>query len=209
MVKNYIVVDIVYNKVNSTKEMIMSMRLVQTTFFSVLLLLVSIPASAFNGIPDKLSVGGKQVVLNGAGTRTKFIISVYNMGLYLQKKSNNAQQIISANEAMAIRIQVVSGFASAAKISQAFKTGFHNATGGKTAPIQPQINQFLKSAFGTSVKKGDIFDFAYTPAGGVKVSKNNKGLTVVKGLPFKQALVGIWLSNKPAQGSLKNQLLGK
>ena len=187
----------------------MTMRLLQTTFLSALLLLISIPASAFNAIPDKMSVGGKQLVLNGAGTRTKFIISVYNMGLYLPKKSNNAQQIIKANEAQSIRIQVVSGFASAAKISHALKTGFKNSTGGKTAPIQAQIDQFLKSAFSANVKKGDIFDFAYTPAGGTKVSKNNKGLTVVKGLPFKQALVGIWLSNRPAQGSLKNELLGK
>jgi hypothetical protein len=173
------------------------------------LLLSSFSASAFNAIPSGVNVAGKQLVLNGAGTRTKFIISVYNAGLYLQKKNNNAQQIMSANEPMAIRMNIVSGFASASKMKHALNQGFHNATGGKTAPIKPQIDQLLKAAFSGKVNKGDIFDLVYTPAGGSQVIKNKKVLTTIKGLPFKQALFGIWLSNRPAQASLKNQLLGK
>jgi len=195
----------------------MSSRLLKTSFISSLVLLLSflVPilvttsASALNGVPDSLSVGGKQLVLNGAGTRTKFIISVYNMGLYLPKKSSNAQQIMAANEPQAIKLKIVSGFASKEKMKHALLTGFKNSTGGNTAPIQKEINQLLNAAFGSKVNKGDVFEMAYTPAGGTKVSKNGKGLTVVKGLPFKQALMGIWLSNRPAQGSLKNQLLGK
>ena len=188
-------------------------RLLKTSFMSSLFLVVALfmplTASALNGIPDTLSVGGKQLVLNGAGTRTKFIISVYNMGLYLPKKSNNAQQIMAANEPQAIRLRILSGFASKEKMKHALLTGFKNSTGGKTAPIQREIDQLLSSAFSSNVNKGDVFEMAYTPAGGTKVSKNGKGLTVVKGLPFKKALMGIWLSNRPAQGSLKNQLLGK
>ncbi|KAI3386829.1 hypothetical protein SNEBB_003969, partial [Seison nebaliae] len=80
---------------------------------------------------------------------------------------------------------------------------------GNTAPIQPQIDQLLGSAFKDKVKKGDVFDLVYTPGGGTQVLKNNKATTVVRGLPIKQSLFGIWLSGKPAQSSLKEEMLGK
>ncbi|HIO97872.1 MAG TPA: chalcone isomerase [Leucothrix sp.] len=189
-------------------KMTFSLRLLPF-LLSLGLLITSFSVSALNVIPNGMSVAGKQLVLNGVGTRTKFIISVYHAGLYLQKKNNNAQQIIAANEPMAIRMHIVSGFASASKMKQALNQGFHNSTGGKTAPIKAQIDQLLKAAFSGKVNKGDVFDLVYTPAGGSQVIKNKKVLTTVKGLPFKQALFGIWLSNRPAQASLKNQLLGK
>lgn len=175
-------------------------------FFS--LFFTTFTANAFSGIPNTYSVAGKRLVLNGAGVRTKFIITVYQMGLYLQKKNKNANQIVNVNEPMAIRLKITSGFASAAKMKHAIKQGFHASTGGKTAPIQAQINQLLVKGFSQKVNKGDIFDLVYTPAGGTQLLKNNKPLTIIKGLPFKRALFGIWLSGKPIQSSLKNELLG-
>ncbi len=178
-------------------------------FLVTVMLLGSFSAYALNTIPNTLNVAGKNLVLNGVGTRTKFILSIYHAGLYLQKKNKNAQQIMAANEPMAIRMNIVSGFASASKMKHALNQGFKNATGGKTAPIQPQIDQLLKAAFSDKVNKGDIMDLVYNPATGTQIIKNKKVLATIKGLPFKRALFGIWLSNKPAQASLKNQLLGK
>jgi len=184
------------------------MRLLQISLFSLALFFISLPVSALTGIPNVLSAGGKQLVLNGAGTRIKFIISVYHAGLYLQKKNKDANKIMASNEPMAIRMKIVSGFASAEKMKQALKKGFANSTGGNTAPIQPQIDQLIKAAFTGKIAKGDVFDLIYTPAGGTQVVKNGKGMTVVKGLALKKALFGIWLSKRPAQGSLKSELLG-
>ncbi len=165
------------------------------------------PSHALEAIPPSINVAGKPLVLNGVGSRTKFIITVYHAGLYLQKKSKDAKSIVAANQPMAVRLKIISGFANSKKVTHGINTGFKNSTGGKTAPIQPQINQFL-SVFKAPIKKGDVFEFAYAPSVGTKVSKNGKGITVIKGLPFKQALFGIWLSNHPAQASLKKQMLG-
>ena len=180
-----------------------------TTLLTITLLFSSFTASALSGIPNEYKYGPDLLLLNGAGTRTKFVISVYNAGLFLKKKSNNAAQIIKANEPMAMRRVVVSGFVSAEKMKEALKEGFENATGGKTAPIQPQINQLMTKAFSGKINKGDVFDIVYTPSAGTMIAKNSKPLTTIKGFPFKQAIFGIWLSNKPAQESLKKQLLGK
>ncbi len=185
-----------------------SQRIVASSLLIFTLFFTSLTVNAFSGIPDTYPLAGKKLLLNGAGTRTKFIISIYQMGLYVQKKSKNATQLMNANEPMAIRLKIVSGFASAEKMKHAIKQGFRASTGGKTAAIEPQINQILVKGFSSKINKGDIFDLAYTLDGGTKVVKNGKALTVIKGLPFKRALFGIWLSSRPVQSSLKNELLG-
>jgi hypothetical protein len=47
----------------------------------------------------------------------------------------------------------------------------------------------------------------YLPNQGVSVSKNGKLMGTVVGAKFKQALFGIWLSDKPADADLKQALL--
>ena len=185
------------------------MRLLPLSILSFLLFLLPYSVASAKNMPKTFSAGGQKLVLNGVGTRTKFVLSVYRAGLYLQKKSEDAKQIVAANAPMAIRMKVLSGFASAEKMKQALITGFKKSTGGNTAPIQPQIDQLLGAAFKDKVNKGDVFDLVYTPGGGTQVLKNNTQTTVVRGLPIKQALFGIWLSDKPAQSSLKQELLGK
>jgi len=185
------------------------MRVLTLTFFTIALFFSTLSVHALDGIPASIKTGGTNLVLNGAGQRTKFIITVYNAGLYLQKKNGDANKIIAANEPMAIRMKIKSGFASAEKMKAALLKGFNKSTGGNTAPIQPQINQLLGAAFQGKISKGDVFDLVYTPGGGTQVLKNAKSMTVVRGLPIKQALFGIWLSARPAQGSLKSEMLGK
>ena len=186
-----------------------SIRLLSTSLFAIALFFASFSANALSGVPTEYKFGSTSLVLNGAGTRTKFIISVYTAGLFLAKRSGDANQIINANETMAIRLKVVSGFVSAEKMKTALTEGFKNATDGNTAPIQAQIDQLMAKAFSSKINKGDVYDLVYTSSAGTLVAKNSKTLTVVKGLPFKKALFGIWLSDKPAQESLKKQLLGK
>lgn len=185
------------------------MRVLTLTFFTISLFFSSLSAHALDGIPTSFKLGGTDLVLNGAGTRNKFIVTVYNAGLYLQNKNSNAQQVIDANQPMAIRMKIKSGFASAQKMESALLEGFNNSTGGNIAPIKPQIDQLISSAFKDKISKGDIFDLAYIPGSGTQVLKNGKSMTVLVGLPIKKALFGIWLSAKPAQASLKNELLGK
>lgn len=185
------------------------MRVFTLAFFSITLFFTSLSAHALDGIPSNFIVGDTKLSLNGAGSRTKFIVTVYNAGLYLKAKSGDANKIIAGNESMVIRMKIKSGFASKDKIKAALTEGFKNSTGGNTKAIQPQINQLMSTAFKEEISKGDVYDLVYTPGGGTQVLKNAKGMTVIRGIEFKKALFGIWLSNKPAQASLKSQMLGK
>jgi hypothetical protein len=159
-------------------------------------------------LPAVLKVAGTKLVLNGAGVRTKFFIQLYVGGLYLAQSSQNAGKIIEADEPMAIRLHMVSSKITSEKMEKATREGFAKSTGGNMAPIETQIENFI-SVFRDKINKNDIYDLVYLPGKGVEVYKNGKHSSLTPGLNFKQALFGIWLSEKPAQTSLKKKMLGK
>jgi hypothetical protein len=158
-------------------------------------------------IPDALTVEGTQLVLNGAGMREKFFIDLYVGGLYLPAKNQDAKAIISADSPMTIRLQIVSDRINSKNMTEATLEGFQNATGGNTASLQAKIDEFLKT-FQEAIKIGDVFELTYVPEKGVQIYKNGALANTIAGKPFKEALFGIWLSEKPAQKSLKEGMLG-
>ena len=184
--------------------------------FALTLALIAVPAMASDGmtvrgvdVPGTLSVDGNDLVLNGAGNRSRWFMNLYVGSLYLPEHSSDPQAIIEADEPMAITLHITSGMINSERMTSATEEGFENATGGNTAPIQEYIDQFM-GVFEEEIVEGDVFNIAYVPANGVKVYRNGE-LTgeVDGGMAFKQALFGIWLSDAPAQGSLKEAMLGE
>lgn len=157
-------------------------------------------------LPAEIKAGETRLVLNGSGARTKAFMELYNAGLYLTKSSNNPKAIIAADEPMAIRIKITSGWVSQSNLVESLEDGFTNATGGSTREIRTEIDQF-RACFQDEISKGDVFDMLYLPNKGVVVSKNGKYKGTVSGVKFKQALFGIWLSDKPADSSLKQAMV--
>lgn len=177
---------------------------------SALLFSLQALAASIDGhpMPDQLAVEDTQLLLNGAGLRDKFMFDLYVGGLYLPQKSSDAAAIIAADEEMALRLLIVSSRITSENMSEATLEGFQHSLGDKQAAMQPRIDQFLLS-FKEQIKEGDVFEMLYLPETGVVISKNGKALNVVEGLDFKAALFGIWLGEKPAQESLKKEMLGK
>ena len=159
-------------------------------------------------LAETANIGGNDLVLNGAGVRTKLVIKLYVGSLYTTSKSNDADAILAADEPMAIRLNIISDLLTKKKMVKSLKTGFKKSTGGDTAAIQPQIDQMLGLMQGKIGTK-DQYTLNYKPGSGTHVSKNGEEVGVVEGLEFKKALFGIWLSGSPAQASLKAGMLGK
>ncbi len=178
--------------------------------FKILTIVLFISSLSFGAkisdinIPDTLQNG---LVLNGAGIRSKFFFDLYVGGLYLKEKNSNAKEVINADEPMAIKLHITSSLISSKKMIDGTMEGFKNSTNNKIKPLKKEVNQFI-NVFKGEIKDGDIYDFIYTPNIGVKIYKNNKLSTTIKGLKFKKALFGIWLCDKPAQDSLKKEMLG-
>ncbi|MBE7638945.1 chalcone isomerase [Salegentibacter sp. BLCTC] len=158
-------------------------------------------------LPNSLNFGSEKLVLNGAGVREKFWMDMYAGGLYLKAKSGNASEIMNKNEAMALKLHIVSKMITSERMIDAVNEGFENATGGNTAPLSDEIKKFI-SFFEEEINKGDIFDLVYLPERGMVIYKNGNESGTIQGLAFKKALFGIWLSNKPADKDLKKGMLG-
>lgn len=187
------------------------MKLNNNIFRSAFLALVIVfpfPAMAQGNevMPTMIDAGAQKLTLNGMGTRKKAFISLYNAGLYLLQPGQDAAAIIANDEVMSIRISIVSGLISSKKMSKAMTDGFNKSTAGNTKPIEAEIAAF-QGGFSDEISKQDVFDLVYQPEKGVEVIKNGVSKVVVAGLPFKQALFGIWLSEDPIQKSLKKGLL--
>lgn len=162
-------------------------------------------------IPDEVRVEGEELVLNGAGIREKFYLDVYAAGLYLRQPEKDHEKIMAADETMALKIRILSSMIGSKKFKEAALEGFEEATDGNTDPIQDEIDLFL-SAFSGEIEKGDEFDIHYIRGEGTKVYKNQRDdpEVVVPGMPVKQALFGIWISNRSEENlqKLRKELLG-
>lgn len=178
------------------------------SFVSLILLSLSVSAVELGGItmPDTLQVDKQMLVLNGAGIRSKFVFDLYVAGLYLGAKETDAAKIISSTEPMAMRLHVISSKITSKKMAKATRGGFKKATDGNIEPIAAEIEQFLE-AFNDKIEVGDIFVFVVSDRG-VLISKNKVQQRTIASQYFKQALFGIWLSDKPVKVQLKKALLG-
>jgi hypothetical protein len=159
-------------------------------------------------LPATESFHGETVALNGAGVREKLWIDLYAAGLYLNEKTSDANVVLNAEKPMAIKLHIVSKLISSDKMINAVTEGFEKSTNGNIAPIQSEINTLI-GFFREDIKKNDVFDLVYLPSKGVVAYKNGEEKGVVPGKEFKKALFGIWLSNRPADDNLKEQMLAK
>lgn len=161
---------------------------------------------AADKLPGYLQIGEQRLLLNGSGVRSKAMLELYTAGLYLSKPSSNSTAVVDADEPMALRIKITSSFVSQSSLVESLEEGFQKVMGGDSRPIRQEINQF-RGFFKDEIKKGDVFDMVYLPQHGTIVNKNGKYIGAVAGATFKRALFGIWLSDKPADSTLKQALL--
>jgi hypothetical protein len=176
---------------------------------SALLLLSVLPSAIALAVelPATLTVSGQKLVLNGAGTRKKYFLELYDAGLYLIEPNNQPAAIIDADAPMAIHLVITSKLVSQEKFFASLEEGFKNSTQDKVESIRAEIDQ-LRQCFADEITRGNVIDLIYTPAHGVVVFKNGKRKGSVPGLAFKRALFGIWLSDRPADAALKQAFLG-
>jgi len=178
----------------------------------ILILIVSATLFGLNiggvKMPDKITVADKELILNGAGVRERFFLDLYVGGLYLIKKNTDANKVMNADETMSIKLHIISTLITSKKMKNAVEEGFENSTNDNTSPLRKKIDRFI-AVFKEEIKENDIYDITYIPEKGVEVYKNGKLNDTIEGLDFKKALWGIWFCDKPAQKSLKDNMLGK
>lgn len=175
----------------------------------------SLPAAAavnVNGVKfdDTAQVAGKDLKLNGAGVRTKFMFKVYALGLYLPEKKNNVADILRQEGPRRISIVMLRDVAADTFANAFFEGMSENVDAAERNKLTSQLRQFnLIFTSGDALKKGDVVHLDWIPGSGSQCSMNGKKLgEPIPDIAFYNAVLRIWLGDHPVDKPLKPILLG-
>jgi len=177
-------------------------------------LLLGAPAQATDvaGIPfqEKIQVDGAELVLNGAGLRKRFFFDVYAIGLYLGARQPDAAQAISAPARKRVQIHMLRDV-DAEQFTQALVEGLRaNHDDEKYRALEPRVQQLAAlMAQVKQARKGMRIALDSTASGTKVLIDGAPAGAPIPGEDFYQALLRIWLGDKPVQDDLKLRLLGK
>ncbi len=157
-------------------------------------------------MPETAEVGGKDLVLNGMGTRkaTFLKVKVYVMGLYLEEKSKDGPAIAASDQAKKIVMHFVRAVAES-DLQDAWQEGFEKNTDSIDS-IKDQIHQF--HGMQASMEEGEQMVLEFLDET-VTVSVKGEVKGTITGREFQSALLLIWLGKEPPNKDLREGVLGK
>lgn len=160
---------------------------------------------------EKATLAGTELILNGSGLRTRFMLRIYAMGLYLPKHADNPDAIAGTLGPKRIRIVTLRDL-TAEQFADALVDSLKKNHGdAELIKLQTRIDDFRNALLSLkSAPKGSEIRLEWLPGSGTRLSVGNeiRGKDI-PGEDFFRALLRIWLGDKPADQDLKNALLGK
>jgi len=162
-------------------------------------------------VPRTIEFQGNKLLLNGFGIRTKLFMDVYVQALYLSKLTDNPEEIMESDTEMAIRIQVTSSLVTSKKLTKSLNKGMTNSVGEEELKkYQKQMDMLISLLGKEDTKNDDAFNLIYNSNDkSIWIYKNDRLEGKIPGFDFKKVFFGNWLSNKPVDEKLKQNLLGK
>jgi Chalcone isomerase-like len=158
-------------------------------------------------LEDKVSVGAQELVLNGAGVRTKVVFKIYVASLYLPQKAVDLTAVL-AKSPRRIQLNLLRTL-SADQLVDALNEGLaENNAAAELAAVKTQTDQLatIMKAF-KEVKEKDVVTLDFVD-GATRIGLNGDAKGSIAGDAFNQALTKVWLGDKPVQADLKKSLLG-
>lgn len=158
-------------------------------------------------LDDKLSVGGQELVLNGAGIRTRAIFKVYVGSLYLPAKATDPAAVL-AKGPRRIQLNILRNL-TADQLVDALVEGLNdNNPAAEMAALKAQTDQLVSimKAF-KEVKEKDVVTLDFV-GDETKIGFNGADRGAIKGEAFNKALTRIWIGDKPVQADLRKAMLG-
>ena len=143
-------------------------------------------------LDDKASVGGQELVLNGAGVRTRAIFRVYVGSLYLPAKATTADAAL-AKGPRRIQLNLLRNL-SASQLVDALVDGLKdNTSEAERASIQRETDELVAvmKSIGDA-KEGDVVTLDFVD-GATRIGHNGQAKGSVAGEAFNRArqLIGI------------------
>ncbi|MEN9478751.1 MAG: hypothetical protein RLZZ298_146 [Pseudomonadota bacterium] len=159
-------------------------------------------------IEERIKLGSADLVLNGAGLRSKVFIKVYIGALYVTQKASTAAILLDTSSPRRMSLRLLRDL-DADALYGALRDGLKdNNSEAELLALKAPVDQFadLMKKIGNACS-GDTVAIDFT-SDGVGVSLNGEARGKVSGAPFARALLKVWLGDNPVDASLKKALLG-
>jgi long-chain acyl-CoA synthetase len=158
-------------------------------------------------LADKTSVAGHDVVLNGAGLRTKVVFKVYVGSLWLPEKAKDLGGVL-AQSPRRIQMNLLRKL-SADQLVDALSDGLRdNTDAAGRAAIARETDALVAAMKGFGdVGEGSVVTLDFVD-GATHVALDGRERATIEGDAFNRALTRVWLGDHPAQASLKAAMLG-
>ncbi len=152
----------------------------------------------------------KDLQLNGLGVRSVLFFKVYVAGLYLIDKSKNSQDVLSNGEPKRLQLQMLRDV-DAADIKKALIDGMRErCSESQWIALKARASQLARTIdmIGRS-KKGDTIALDFVPDRGMTLTYNHviQGNSI-HGQDFYNAILSIFIGERPVDASLKQGLMG-
>jgi len=173
--------------------------------------LIALPAWAAEiggvNLDDKTSVGGQDLVLNGAGIRTRAIFKVYVGSLYVPAKAQDLAGVL-AKAPRRVQLNLLRNLSPDQLVDALVEGLKDNNSEADFAAVKRETDQLVSimKAFG-DVKEGNVVTLDFVD-GTTKIGFNGVAKGSIAGEAFNRALVKVWLGDKPVQPDLKKAMLG-
>jgi hypothetical protein len=154
-------------------------------------------------MPAVVKTDGRILARNGIGVGKKLFVHVYVIGLYLEKKTTNAQTAIRSDEGKRIALTMLRNV-SRQQFVQAVEKGMIRNSGVPMPALRARLD-LLEHAL-PNLNAGDVLDFTYLPGSGTVVRGQGRELKI-PGKDFADALLSVWLGTQAESSTLRHDLL--
>ncbi len=161
-------------------------------------------------LDEKAHVDKTELKLNGAGIRSKVVVSVYVAALYLHGKLTTAEGVLADPGAKRVSLHILHRL-TAGDFMDAFNKAINaNHTPEEYAPLAARLIHFGRVFRQVGeVDRGSVINLDYLPASATTVlTVNGKECARIQGADFYAAMLKIWLGKNPVQDSVKKAMLG-
>ena len=157
-------------------------------------------------LADRASVGGQELVLNGAGVRKRAIFKIYVGSLYVTAKATAAADVLG--KPRRIQLNLLRSL-SADQLIGALMDGLkQNLSPAELQAIATQTGELaaIMKSF-CEAKEGSVVTLDFVDDA-TRIGLDGTARGAIDGAAFGDALTRIWIGEHPAQADLKKAMLG-
>ena len=162
-------------------------------------------------VDERVRVGGSELLLNGAGVRTRIVFKVYVGALYLPERKSAAAEILALKGPKRVSMTMLRDL-GARQLTDALETGVRaNHSEAELAGLKARVDALaaVMNEIG-SVKEKTVITLDFLPDAGTRISVDGAARgKPIPGEDFYAALLRIWLGDKPVDADLKKAMLGE